>query len=206
VAKIPYIERNCIKCGPTKSQRWYYNNTTCRSCHRKAVKETPRYLFEKAYKIWLKQDPVCWDCGNTESYRWYKDNTQCAKCQRRQYTSKNIDRIKKQKIEYRLKNKELINRTKRAYRAKTGLHRYNESKRKAIKKRALPKWANLEDIKLFYKNCPEGYTVDHIIPLKSDLVCGLHISWNFQYLTLSENSRKHNKFDLTYENKGYKWL
>lgn len=58
-----------------------------------------------------------------------------------------------------------------------------------------PKWADLNKIKDFYNNCPAGYAVDHIIPLKGKLVCGLHVENNLQYLTRKENSSKNNKFD-----------
>lgn len=57
-----------------------------------------------------------------------------------------------------------------------------------------PKWANLTKIKEIYNNCPEGYQVDHIIPMNNDLVCGLHVENNLQYLTISDNAKKHNKF------------
>lgn len=45
-------------------------------------------------------------------------------------------------------------------------------------------------IKEFYKNCPEGYEVDHIVPLSKG---GLHTISNLQYLTVSENRKKSNK-------------
>lgn len=46
----------------------------------------------------------------------------------------------------------------------------------------------------FYINRPEGHHVDHIVPLKHPLVCGLHVVANLQYLTSSDNDSKGNKF------------
>ena len=60
-------------------------------------------------------------------------------------------------------------------------------------KRATPLWAEKQAIKAFYKACPPGMEVDHIIPLRGRNVSGLHVLSNLQYLTPSENSRKGNR-------------
>jgi len=78
------------------------------------------------------------------------------------------------------------------------------AKYRAHKTNALPSWADEKEIRLIYKNCPAGLEVDHIIPLQGELISGLHVPWNMQYLTRSENARKSNSFDGTYDNNGWR--
>jgi hypothetical protein len=78
----------------------------------------------------------------------------------------------------------------------------NQDKWKAIKakRRALKKNASFacydKEISVIYQQCPEGYEVDHIIPLQNEIVCGLHVPWNLQYLTRFENRSKGNKLEV----------
>lgn len=36
--------------------------------------------------------------------------------------------------------------------------------------------------------------VDHIVPVCSDMVCGLNVPWNYQIITERENAQKSNKY------------
>lgn len=53
-----------------------------------------------------------------------------------------------------------------------------------------------KEIRLFYENCPVGFHVDHKVPIKSDIVCGLHVPWNLQYLPAEDNIKKGNKHEV----------
>lgn len=57
-------------------------------------------------------------------------------------------------------------------------------------------WADQKAIEEFYANCPEGYEVDHIIPLCGKLVSGLHVENNLQYLPAEENLKKGNRYEV----------
>ena len=83
----------------------------------------------------------------------------------------------------------------REWRKKNRAHR-NALKGKylADKLKRTPLWADHSKIIEIYKNCPKGYHVDHIIPLRAKNVSGLHVQYNLQYLPAIENMRKNNRY------------
>lgn len=63
-------------------------------------------------------------------------------------------------------------------------------------KRATPDWLTREQrraIRAIYLSCPLGYEVDHEIPLRGVVVCGLHVPWNLRAIPALDNMRKGNK-------------
>lgn len=66
---------------------------------------------------------------------------------------------------------------------------------KAQRVHAYPAWADRSKISEIYEKARlTGMHVDHIIPLKHDLVCGLHCEFNLQLMDPLENIKKSNQF------------
>ena len=72
------------------------------------------------------------------------------------------------------------------------------ARRRACKLNATPSWLTKDhksEILSLYKEAQEtGMHVDHIIPLRGNCVCGLHVPWNLQLLAPKENMSKGNSF------------
>lgn len=70
----------------------------------------------------------------------------------------------------------------------------------AAKRQAIPPWADHEKIEKQFSLARKmeidtgvPHHVDHIVPLQSDIVCGLHCEANLRVLSASENTRKGNR-------------
>ncbi len=68
-------------------------------------------------------------------------------------------------------------------------------------RQATPPWADRDKIKALYdeakaltRSTGVLHTVDHVVPLKGEFVCGLHVQNNLQVVTHAENMRKGNTF------------
>ena len=76
-------------------------------------------------------------------------------------------------------------------------------RRKMAVRRATPKWLTREqrgEIVAFYKEAHRmsqetgvKHHVDHIVPLGGVGICGLHVPWNLQVITATDNLKKGNR-------------
>jgi hypothetical protein len=84
-----------------------------------------------------------------------------------------------------------------------GLANAYAAKRRDAVRKAAPSCASLQDLeeikgiyalaKQMTELTGQPHHVDHIIPIKGKSVCGLHVPWNLQVITATENLKKSNK-------------
>ncbi len=153
-----------------------------------------------------KTKGVCVECMKED---WVLDNerrkeqpkSEAAKAAGRKYYERNKEMVKaraasrpsEEKKAHKLKYKE----------ANPELYKALTSVRKRRHRDATPLWVTAEQklsMRQLYlqaqqltKTTGERYVVDHIVPLISPDVCGLHVPWNLRVITQEENLKKSNK-------------
>lgn len=150
---------------------------------------------------------TCIECRKLE---WARSNEA-----RKEYF-KTSEVVKEIKRRYYERNRELViaraaarppeekRRGQQKWKAANVLYVRADTKNRRRKHRqATPKWLTPQqrrEMRELYKiaitmtkTTGEPYVVDHIVPLRSDTVCGLHVPWNLRVITQEENLKKSNR-------------
>jgi 5-methylcytosine-specific restriction endonuclease McrA len=161
-------------------------NKTCVLCS----ENKPFELFSKKKGGKFGLDTRCKACRSAIGKTQYKENNEKEIERSRAYRKNNKEVLKLRAAERRKKNKPQL----LAY----------TIKRRLSKMHRTPKWLSKEqinEIASFYvmakeleKVFPWKQCVDHIVPLQGKTVSGLHVPWNLQLLSASENEAKGNRF------------
>lgn len=151
---------------------------------------------------------ACVECGLIRSIIWDNSHREHIKEYDAKRYAKNPEKGKAYSRNYKAINREQVREYFRNRQEQyPHLHAAKEAKRRALKLKATPKWFNnilVQDIYQLAKEMelataaaghPIEYHVDHVIPLQSKLVCGLHVHTNLQILTALENHIKSNTFN-----------
>jgi hypothetical protein len=180
--------KNCSTCKVKKEVFEFHKNVRSKDGFCNRCKDC-----DKAYK---RSDAV----KLARRKRHIKDKDKL-NADRREYVRANRDRFNGYQKSYADKNRDKIRELNRkSYNSEKARPRNNA---RSASRRANRGMATLpghkSQIVEIYKGCPEGFHVDHIVPLKGENVCGLHVPWNLQYLPALENIKKSNKVILKKE-------
>lgn len=127
----------------------------------------------------------CVECQKVFMQGYYKNNKEAMNASASQYYLDNRDKI----LEY----------TRKYYKDRPHVNCNNSAKRRAlVLQRSLHGYE--DEIEAIYKEASfrrdngEDVEVDHIVPMKSKLISGLHVPWNLQIISKEENRKKKNSF------------
>lgn len=168
---------------------------TCNKC--KKTKPLIEFHKHAGHKYGLKSK--CKSCSNSDSAAWRKANPRREKAYGVARRAANPERLNAQSAAWRKTNPERSKANIAAWN-KANPERYKaqaaaySARRRASKIRATPRWADHRLIADIYREATRRQMeVDHIVPLRSKLVCGLHWEGNLQLLTGRENASKQNR-------------
>jgi hypothetical protein len=160
---------------------------------------------------------ACKQCTNIRSIKRTKANKETVLRQQRERRAKNPEKERERFQFWADKNREYLKEAARRYRiehpdkAKAAARKWAQQnkdkvtaktvRREANKLRATPIWADHDAIAALYEEAQRRtdlygirFQVDHIVPLRSKLVCGLHWEKNLRIITEEENRLKSNFF------------
>jgi 5-methylcytosine-specific restriction endonuclease McrA len=179
----------------------FINTATNKVCYKCGILKSIENFCKKERGLGGKSS-YCLDCNSQIGIQYYKQNKKKINNKNRKNYEKNKDKYKITAKNWANKNKDRRNASSRK-RSKLNRAYENErwSRRKARQKHAKEIFpSDYRAILSIYERAIElskttgiKHEVDHIIPLFNANVCGLHVSWNLQILTKSENSKKGNK-------------
>jgi len=180
------------------ARNWYEQNT-------ELTKERSRQ-WRKKYAERAKESVRKWRKENAERQkkhlqRWRKNNQERDRQNKRKWYEQNKELVRENNRKWCKQNPDLNRACKRRWdKANPAKLRAKQARRRARIKQATPPWAEHAAInQIFDEACrlerETGipYHVDHIYPLYSPYLCGLHIAENLQAIPKSENLKKSNK-------------
>jgi len=141
------------------------------------------------------------DRARASKKKWGENNREYVLASKKVNNARNTEKIKVASKKWKGENKERLNNYLKDWlKANPGKAYSYILERRMMKAQATPLWADDELLELVYAEAAHrGLRVDHIVPVQGRNVCGLHVYYNTQLLTQSENSSKGNRWP--YESK-----
>ena len=174
------------------------NQEKDRELHRRWRQEN-RERASKVAAEWRKENI---DKSRESNRLWKKRNPEKSKYLSKIYRDRNQEKRKEWIARWRAENKEHVRQYDRRRRNENRAeHAAKVGRRRAMQIQATPLWADARKIAEFYFAADflsmatgEWHHVDHIVPILSKTVCGLHVEANLRVITALENTRKGNRW------------
>jgi len=172
---------------------FFFGFRPCTVC--KEVKQLSEFQADKRSPSGTRSQ--CKECNAIYKAKYYKENPEKVKARQAKYYKENPEKVKARQAKYYKENTEKVKAYLAKYRAENPeKYKASNAKYRAAKLQRTVSWSDEEAIREIYLSCPEGHHVDHIIPLQGELVSGLHVETNLQYLTAEENLKKGNRYEV----------
>lgn len=179
------ITKKCTTCNKVKSTKEFYKRKLskdgltpkCKVCHLEDCKKRS----DKAPEV-----------ARERAREWVKNNPEKASKTRKLYREANPQKTKDDILEWRKRNNDklIVYRSKRrAKKINAALELYGDIKE--LNDLVVYEMYSLAKLRTNLRGVE--WQVDHIVPLVSDFVCGLHYYNNLRVITAKENHMKSNK-------------
>jgi hypothetical protein len=162
---------------------------------RKAAQKIRSAKWYKKNKALSKAQGAQWRQANPEKLQAIRNRW--AEKERTLHRDRKNARAKRWREANRLHASEIKSRSRQRHACK---HAAGEARRNAAKLRATPAWGNTFFISEAYdlaqrrtKATGVSWHVDHIVPLRSQRVCGLHVENNLRVIPATHNTSKGNR-------------
>ncbi|MBE9178688.1 hypothetical protein IQ268_08960 [Oculatella sp. LEGE 06141] len=137
----------------------------------------------------------------TQARNYYQRNRATFLFKRSLYRVENAEAVRASNRKYRLKNRDRIAAWMKQYvqDSRSRIHRLSKTRYNTFRQ-SIPGWADFEAIQAVYIAAAQqrsmGFEVhvDHIDPLVSPLICGMHVHSNLQIIEAQQNQQKSNYF------------
>lgn len=177
------LATECKPCAIAKVNARYHADPEKGRQERRENYRNNSDAYKERSKKWHKENRA--RCNELNAAWCSKNPEKSREISRKDWSKNNVARLAR-KRQYRLETPDKQAALCRNYQAR--------------KLNAMPSWADLEEIESIYlkarkmtKSTGIKHHVDHVIPLRGKLVCGLHVHGNMQVLTAFENQSKGNK-------------
>lgn len=191
-----FVGGQCVECQISRNADWQREN----KCHVRAYQASRQDVILAQRRVRYQNSP---ELQREKSLASYHANASERRVKFKEWRQNNSGRVRAVNRAWREANADYLREYARTNSAKINA---NSKARRARLIMALPGWLTAADFDLIRsiyadaarlsKSTGVAHHVDHEIPLRGRLVCGLHVPANLRVVTAAINLSKGNRYEL----------